>query len=167
MFESYVIGSVRVQHFLTHSCEAPSLVDQVQYTDLASVRRQFIIKLWEIDYNCVTGYDGKRACTIVPTHFWKWHICLSYYLKMFMSKLLSRPFEVTLINLGLSNGCRRDWCRPCLLVRLGRLICVCIRGFARFFGAGVLSIRRAQRQEQSYWLLRGCRQWFTGLSRAW
>ena len=51
LLERYDCVSVRVAHFLTHSREAPSLVDQVQYTDLASVRRQFIMKLWDLVYN--------------------------------------------------------------------------------------------------------------------
>ena len=45
LFERYVCVSVRVAHFFTHSRKAPSLVDQVQFTDLAAVRRLFIKKL--------------------------------------------------------------------------------------------------------------------------
>jgi len=69
--------------------------------------------------------------------------------------------------LGLSNGCRWSWCRPWLLVWLGHLLRVCIRGFTRFFSTGLLCIRYAQRQKYSHWLLQGNCQWFTRLSRAW
>ena len=57
--ESSVFWSGEVVHFLTHSREAPSRVDRVQYTDLAAVRLLFIIKLWDMFYYFVTGYGGK------------------------------------------------------------------------------------------------------------
>ena len=83
------------------------------------------------------------------------------------SKYLTRSFQSNLINLGPSACCRWSWCRPCLLVWVGRLLRLRIRGFARFFGIGLLCIRYSQRQEQSDRLLQGRRQWFTRLSRAW
>ena len=66
LFERYVCVSVRVAHFFAHSREAPSLVDQVQYTDLAGVRGNDVTKLWDILYASATGYDGKGACHKMP-----------------------------------------------------------------------------------------------------
>ena len=39
------------------------------------------------------GMTGKENAIKCPTHFEKWDIHLSHYSKMFMSKILSRPFE--------------------------------------------------------------------------
>jgi hypothetical protein len=45
LFERYVLESLRVAHFFTHSREASSLEDRAQDTILAAVRRLFLIKL--------------------------------------------------------------------------------------------------------------------------
>jgi len=65
LFERYDCVSVRVAHFFTHSREAPSLVDQVQYTNLARGCRQVVTKLWDIYYILFMGYDGRGGCAIM------------------------------------------------------------------------------------------------------
>jgi len=65
LLERYDCVSVRVAHFFTHFREAPSLVDQVQYTDLARGCRQVVTKLWDIYYFLFMGYDGRGGCAIM------------------------------------------------------------------------------------------------------
>ena len=61
LIESYVCESVRVAHFFTHSREAPSLVDRLQYTDLAPGCRQVVRKIWDVINNSFTGHGGKEG----------------------------------------------------------------------------------------------------------
>ncbi len=55
--------------------------------------------------------------------------------------------------LGTSTGNSRDSYRICLLVRLGHIIRISIRGSARRFGSRVLCGRYVQRQGRPYFLL--------------
>ena len=128
--------------FFSHSREAPSLVGRVYDTGLASRLRSAQMKLWDMFHNFVTGYGGSGDMEIRPSHTFKSDTCVYFTIQKCACRTsLSCPCNQNFIILGASNGCRRDWCLPCLLVRLGRLICVCIRGFALFFGTGLLCIR--------------------------
>ncbi len=66
LFERYVCVSVRVAHFFTRTGEAPSLMDRVQCTDLASNCGNDFSIVWDIVYAFATGYDGKGACNKIP-----------------------------------------------------------------------------------------------------
>ena len=57
---------MRAALFFTHSHEAPSMVDRVQYEHLAAVRGTAVAKLRDIVLEFVTGYDGKGACKKMP-----------------------------------------------------------------------------------------------------
>ena len=62
LFERYVFGSVRVALFFVHLRKGFSLMDRVQYTDVMLICWEVIAKLWDIVFNFLTGYDGKRGC---------------------------------------------------------------------------------------------------------
>lgn len=84
LFERYVFESLRDAHFFTHSREAPSLKDQVQDTNLASVRPQSLIKFWDSLYNFVTGSNGKGECdsmrhTLFKSDIWVNNIIQKYF----------------------------------------------------------------------------------------
>ena len=83
---------MRAALFFTHSHEAPSLVDRVQYTDLAAGCRQVVRKIWDIVFDFVTGYDGKGGCTRVHHTLLKVTIGLISYFKMFMSYFFVSSF---------------------------------------------------------------------------